>query len=95
MLERRLADLGTRLRRLREDLAVADEQLAHFAQEADEARLRMLVSETPLAEREHRDAQKHADVVQRHRESLSAEIAKLETTQDDLLDQLIEAGGAG
>ena len=56
MVERRLIEIGDRLKALRDELAIADEQLAHLADEAEDARLRSLVSETPLAEREHRSA---------------------------------------
>jgi len=88
LLERRLTDVGARLARLREEMGVADEQLAHFADEADETRLRALVSETPLAEHEHREAQKHADAMARHRGEVEAEIARLERALDELLDEL-------
>ncbi|MFN0092453.1 MAG: hypothetical protein ACKVWR_19645 [Acidimicrobiales bacterium] len=94
MLERRLTEVSDRLKRLRQDLAVAEEQLAHFAGEAAEARLRALVSETPLSVREHREAQRHADAMDKHRGDLLREIEKLERSQDDLLDKLIEAGRA-
>ncbi len=87
-MERRLGDVGARLARLREEMGVADEQLAHLADEADDARLRVLVSETPLAEHEHRAAQRHADAMARHRRDLEAEISRLERTVDELLDQL-------
>ncbi len=93
LLEQRLTDISERLAQLRRELAVADEQLAHFADEADEARLRALVSETPLADREHREAQRHAEVMSRHRASLLNEIAELERAQDDLLDRLIADTG--
>jgi hypothetical protein len=89
LVERRLAEVSARLRQLRDDLAVSDEQLAHLADAADDARLRSLVSETPLADREHHDAQRHAEAMQRHRAELLAGIARLEQTQDDLLDRLV------
>ena len=88
ILERRLAVLSERLKELRHDLQVADEQLAHFADEADDARIRSLVSETPLAEREHRDAAKHADAMRKHRVAVVDEIERLEADQDELLDRL-------
>jgi hypothetical protein len=87
-VERRLSEASARLRQLREELRVADEQLAHLAELADEARLRSLVSETPLSDREHTDAQRHADAMQRHRQEVVEAIARLEATQDELLDQL-------
>lgn len=89
LVERRLSEVATRLRQLRDDLAVSDEQLAHLAEAADDARLRSLVSETPLADREHHEAQRHADAMQRHRADLLAGIARLEQTQDELLDRLL------
>lgn len=91
LVERRLVENNERLKQLRDDLRVADEQLAHFASEADDARIRSLVSETPLASREHRDAARHADAMERHRDEVAGEIQRLEHQQDELLDQL--AGG--
>ena len=71
LIERRLRDVSDRLKAVARDLAVADEQLAHLADEADEARLRALVSETPLAEQEHHEAERHADAMRRHRADLA------------------------
>ena len=90
LLEQRLTDVSERLVHLRRELAIADEQLQSLADEADETRLRALVSETPLADKEHREARRHADVMQRHRERLVAEIAELERKQHELLDRLID-----
>jgi hypothetical protein len=89
VLERRLSEVTDRLRALRDELRIAEEQLAALAEEADDARLRALVSETPLAEHEHTEAQKHADAMARHRDVVAADIADLERSQDDLLDRLI------
>jgi chromosome segregation ATPase len=88
-VERRLTELGARLRQAREELVVADEQLAHLAADADDSRIRAMVSETPLASQEHREAQRHADAMQRHRAQVADEIARLEVAQDDLLDRLV------
>lgn len=88
LIERRLVELTGRLKRLREELRVAEEQLARLADDADDARLRALVSETPLADRDHRDAERHADAMRRHHASVAAEIAELERSQDELLDRL-------
>ena len=87
-MERRLRGVSGRLRSLREELRVLDEQLSQFADEADDSRIRSLVSETPLADHEFREARRHADrYVDRRREIIDA-IAKLEHRQDELLDQL-------
>jgi hypothetical protein len=89
LVERRLSEVAERLRELRGELVVTDEQLRHLAEQADDARLRALVSETPLASKEHREAERHADAVRRHRSEVQASIDKLEATQDDLLDRLL------
>lgn len=92
-VERRLREVGQRLQQLREELRIADEQLLHLAEEADEARLRALVSETPVAEREHREAARHAESMRSHRGRVVAEIERLEQTQDELLDRLVAESG--
>lgn len=88
-MERRLREVGQRLGQLRDELRIADEQLLHLDETADDARLRALVSETPVAEREHREAARHAESMRAHRASVAAEIERLEHTQDELLDRLV------
>ncbi|MCD9622562.1 hypothetical protein [Rhabdothermincola salaria] len=90
MVERRLTDVSTQLKELRRELAVTDEQLAQLSDEAEDARLRSLVSETPLAEREHREASRHAEAMQRHRGEVMGDIVRLEALQDELLDKLLD-----
>ena len=89
LVEKRLSETSVRLKQLRDELRVVDEQLAFFADAADDARLRALVSETPLAEREQHEAQRHADAMARHRRDLVASIGELERSQDELLDRLV------
>lgn len=89
LVERRLRHVAGRLRQLREELEVSAEQLAHLTDAADDARLRALVSETPVSDRDHRDADRHAEAMRRHREAVVAEIASLEAEQDELLDRLL------
>ncbi len=89
LIERRLRDLSGRLKAVQVELGVAEEQLEHLAEEADDARLRALVSETPLAEHEHYEAERQAEAMRRHRDSLVADVAKLEADQDALLDRLV------
>jgi chromosome segregation ATPase len=88
LLERRLRSVARRLASLRTELGVADEQIAHFAEMSDDSRIRSLVSETPPADQDHREAERTTNAMQRHREDLLAEIRRLEVEQDDLLDQL-------
>jgi len=87
-IEKRLRSVTAQLRDLRHELSVVDEQLAQLADEADDARLRSLVSETPLADHEHREAARHADAMARHRSEILSEITRLEVVADELLDRL-------
>ncbi len=88
LLKKKLADTSLRLRQLQEELKIAEEQLVHFSDEADEARLRSLVSETPLADQKHREANKHAESMRKHKYMLQTEIERVEALQDELLDQM-------
>ncbi len=88
LVERKLSEAAERLRQLRSELGVVDEQLTFLADAADDARMRAMVSETPMADKEHREAQKHADAMTRHRAQLVAQIAELEKAQDELLERL-------
>ena len=80
--------MSERLKRLRAELAVTEEQLVFLEEEAEDARLRSLVSETPLGEAEARDARKHADALTRQRDALLRSIAALVREQDELLDRM-------
>jgi hypothetical protein len=64
---------------------VLDEQLAVVQESADEARVRALVSETPLATQEHNEAVRHVDAMVRAREALVKTVVDLEHRQDELL----------
>jgi chromosome segregation ATPase len=87
-VERRLRRVSEQLRSLRDDLRVTEEHLAQLSDEEEDARIRALVSETPLAEKEHRKASRHAERLRRSRDKSIAKIAALEREQDDLLDRL-------
>lgn len=95
LIERKLFDVAQRLKRAREQLALIEEQLAVMSEAADEARIRSLVSETPLAHREYADAQRHADAMERSRRAVASEVAELQQTQDELLDRLISDDSPG
>jgi hypothetical protein len=88
LIERRLRLVGRRLASLRQELTITDEQLGHLADITDDSRIRAMVSETPLADEEHRDAERTSSAMARHRVDLVASIARLEAEQDELLDRL-------
>ncbi|MHB8218855.1 MAG: hypothetical protein ACYDHU_00815 [Acidimicrobiales bacterium] len=85
LLERRIRDVHQRLVRAREELAVLDEQLAVVSEESEEARVRALVSETPLAAHEYSEIRRHADAMQRARVSQQSAVDELARRRDELL----------
>jgi hypothetical protein len=89
LVEKQLSASAERLRRLRNELAVIDEQLASLDGVADESRLRALMSETPLADREHTEARRHAEAMAGQRAHVLEAIGKLERSQNELLDRLL------
>jgi hypothetical protein len=88
LVERRLSQVSVRLKSLRSELAVIDEQMAHLADDADDQAIRALVSETAGASYEARDARRHVEALAKHRAHVVEEIATLEVRQDELLDRL-------
>lgn len=88
-IERRLLDIAKRLRAARQELAVMAEQHEVLAEAAEDARIRSLVSETPLAHKEYTEAQRHADAMARTMRSVEGQIEGLVQTQDQLLDKLL------
>ena len=88
LLERRLSQTASRLKTLRSELAVIDEQLLHLNGDAEDQEIRALVSETASASFEARDARRHVERLAGHRAKVVEEIAALEARQDELLDRL-------
>jgi hypothetical protein len=89
VVRRRLTDVHQRLVKAREELAVVEEQLLVFDETADEARIRSLVSETPLANHDLSEARRHADAMRRGRDDVRARVVELERAQDELLAKLV------
>ncbi len=88
-LERRLTEVHQRLVKARQELAIIEEQLLVFTETADEARLRALVSETPLANHEWQEARRHEEAMMRGRDTAKARVGELERAQDELLNKLV------
>ncbi|MGH9007411.1 MAG: hypothetical protein ACRDV6_06835 [Acidimicrobiales bacterium] len=87
-VERRIRDVHDRLVRARQELAVLNEQYGVVADAAEDARLRSLVAETPLAAHEYGEVQRHADAMARAREALLSSVADLERRRDELLQHV-------
>ena len=89
-IEKKLLGISRELQTLRAELGVVEEQLIQVTDEAEDTRLRSLVSETPLAVHEEREAAKAAAAVRRDRDAKLKRLQKLEHKQDALLDRLTE-----
>jgi chromosome segregation ATPase len=88
LLKRRLTVLSARLKTLRGEIDVADEQIRHLRDDAEDAETRAIVSENSAATREAREAREQVDAMRTHRDRMAREVAQLERQQDELLDQL-------
>jgi len=88
-IKRRLAALTSEVKAARSEIVMLDEQIAHFADAAEDLRLRAMVSETPQADKEHREASKTVNNLSRDRQTWADRLIGLETKQDQLLDDLM------
>jgi hypothetical protein len=88
LVERKLSDAASRLRKAREELAILNEQGDFFEEEAEDARIRSVIAETPGAVGNHNDAQRHVNAMAKARLSVSTRIIELQRQQDELLDKL-------
>lgn len=88
-VERRLGEVSAALERARAELAIAEEQLAALSDAADDTRIRALVAETPLAERDWQEARRHAEAMERGRDLARQRVRELERAQDELFDKLL------
>ncbi len=87
-IERQLRRTSEQITSLRAELVLLEEQVAHFSDEAETARIYALVSETPISERTHQRAARHLDVIGQQRNKLVARLDQLEGQQDSLLDRI-------
>ena|GEM_PF-2025357 len=87
-LERRIRELQLRVRTAREELAILVEQIDSLAEDAEEARVRWLLAETPLAEKESADAHRHLELARRAAAVLRTDIDQGVADRDRYLHEL-------
>ncbi|MGH2718738.1 MAG: hypothetical protein ACRDJU_09180 [Actinomycetota bacterium] len=90
-IQSQLEEIAARLARASQELQVAREQVAFQTEVSDDAQVRMVVSGTPLADREYREARDDLERLRRHEERTRGLIAELNAERDQLLDRLLEA----
>ena len=83
-----LKKTSARVRTLRHELAVIDEQRMYVVDDADDLELRAVVSDSPMARSEAHAAGGHAAAYGKARAHIVDEIARLEARQDELLARL-------
>jgi predicted nucleic acid-binding Zn-ribbon protein len=87
----RLSALSAEIAEERTQLAILEEQVAFQSEVADDARIRSLVSETPLADREARIASEDLQRMVRSRDESRQRLEELRGEQDALLERMSEA----
>ena len=65
-LEKRLLEISRRIKKEKEDLLVAEEQLISLIDDADEARIRSLVSETAISDNDRRDSARQSENMEKY-----------------------------
>lgn len=83
-----LKKTSRRLRVLRAELQVVDEQRMYVVDDADDLELRAVVSDSAMSRSEAHEAGGHAAAYSRARQHIIDEIGGLEAKQDKLLDRL-------
>ncbi len=85
-VEQAFAQIGDKLAKAREEIAVLEEQIFFQIDVLEEANTRMVISETPLAEREYRVAKQDHVRLEQERTKVLEKIEELKREQDRLLD---------
>ena len=85
----RLAALSAEIAEAHTELRIIEEQIAFQSEVADDARIRALVSETPLADRESNEATDDLQRMIRSREEARRRVEELRAEQDSLLERLL------
>ncbi len=90
-IQKSLAELRDRLNKARDELRIVEEQILFQMDVLEEAKTRMLVSETPLADREFRIARDDYERLSTQRSTVTSEIEEMQREQDRLLDRMLNA----
>jgi predicted nucleic acid-binding Zn-ribbon protein len=84
-VQRRLEDLQRRIMAARESLSVLEEQVHVWNDALDDARIRSLVSETPLQQQEYNELSRHVSAANAEMKRRSQEVRTLMAERDELL----------
>lgn len=85
----RLTALSGEIAEAETELRILDDQVAFQSEVAEDARIRALVSETPLADRESRIAGDDLARLVRSRDASARRVGELRAEQDALLERML------
>jgi uncharacterized coiled-coil protein SlyX len=83
--KRHLEDLQRRLTSARESLGILEEQVIVWNDALDNARIRALVSETPIQTQEYNDLSRHVVAANAEMQRRSSQVRSLIVERDELL----------
>ena len=89
-IQQRLRALSDEVGTIKTELRILDEQIEFQTGVADDARLRAIVSETPLADRESQEASEDLTRMIRSRDDAQKRLDGLLAEQDSLLERMLE-----
>jgi TolA-binding protein len=86
----RLREINQEIARLQTEIQILEEQVAFQQEVAEDARIRSLVSETPLADRDAAEAAGDLARLQRSRDDAKAQLDALRAETDRLLERMLD-----
>ncbi|MCA1830223.1 MAG: hypothetical protein LC663_01715 [Actinobacteria bacterium] len=86
----RLQEINQEIARLQTEIQILDEQIAFQQEVAEDARIRSLVSETPLADRDASEASGDLARLQRSRDDTQRQLVALRAETDKLLERMLD-----
>jgi predicted nucleic acid-binding Zn-ribbon protein len=92
-IAQRLRALSAEIATLQTEIGILEEQIAFQTEIADDARIRALVSETPIADRDAQVASGDLARIMRSRADALKRLEQLRADQDGLLERMLNERG--
>jgi hypothetical protein len=92
-IAQRLRALSAEIATLQTEIGILEEQIAFQTEIADDARIRALVSETPIADRDAQVASGDLARIMRSRADALKRLDQLRADQDGLLERMLDERG--
>ena len=92
-IAQRLRALSAEIATLQTEIGILEEQIAFQTEIADDARIRALVSETPIADRDAQVASGDLARIMRSRGDALKRLEQLRSDQDGLLERMLDERG--